>query len=113
MDYVLREAKQKKFIIVDLTGEIDTLNTDKFAGIFQQLFQAENFNIILNFERVTYINSSGLGIIASNLKKAKENRGELRIINVSEEIYEIFDMVRFTKIIKFYDNEEAALKDVI
>jgi anti-sigma B factor antagonist len=44
------------------------------------------------------INSSGLGILISNLKKVKEKSGRLRLINVNEKIFNVFKLTKLNDV---------------
>lgn len=47
---------------------------------------------------LTSINSSGLGILISCLKKIKESKGSLKIININEKILSIFKLTKLDNV---------------
>ena len=53
--------------------------------------------LVLDFEKVTFISSYGLKVILEFYKKMKERNGSLKIKNVSEEIRKSFNLVGFNK----------------
>ena len=83
-------------IIIALKGHIDSANA---AAVEKEINDAVDREapeeIILDAENLEYISSAGLRII---LRLRKESE-DLKIINVSPEIYEIFDMTGFTEIV--------------
>ncbi len=77
----------------ELKGRIDSNNA---AQVEQELFSrlpAGETSVVLDAEKLDYISSAGLRVIL-RLKKACP---DLRVVNVSSEIYEIFDMTGFTE----------------
>ena len=53
--------------------------------------------LVINFEKVTFISSYGLKVILEFYKKMKEREGSLKIKNVPEEIKKSFNLVGFNK----------------
>ena len=53
--------------------------------------------LILDFSEITFISSYGLKVILELYKKMKENGGELKLKNVSEQIRKSFNLVGFNK----------------
>jgi len=113
MDLTLRttnSASGKKVTIIDIVGDIDSEHAPKFKMEIESIINKGNYNSILNFRGVNYINSTGLGVVAAALKKSKENKGELKVLNLNPAVKEIFELIRFTKIIKVYNDEKEAIE---
>lgn len=113
MEYIIRNVDNSKVVVIDLIGELDTMGVQGFKYFIFNLIEQGQVNILLNFAQVSYINSAGLGAIAMVLKKVRDNQGELKIINVSSAIMEIFVMIRFTKVIPIFDSEKGALESFL
>ena len=65
--------------------------------------------IVMNFEKVNFIDSSGIGLIVSVFKTMQEKQGHFAITNLSKKNEEIFTITRLNKILSIHDSEEAAL----
>ena len=82
-----------------LEGRIDTNNA---ADIEKELFSAAECkgstinNIVIDAAALEYISSAGLRVL-SKLRKSLNN--SLPVINVSGDLYEIFDTTGFTKLL--------------
>lgn len=79
-------------------GRIDTNNA---AQIEKELFDAVNTaedvkEIILDASELEYISSAGLRVFMKLRKKFGEN---IRVINVSSEVFDIFDVTGFTELL--------------
>ena len=81
-------------------GRIDFTNSQDLKKDLLNLFD-EGFNeVIIDFEKVESIDSSGLGKLLLFQKKLKERDGILKIINVtSDYIKNMFDMIHLNKVI--------------
>ena len=79
---------------IDLKGRIDSNNAAQVEkDILAQLQGCASDSVILDAADLQYISSAGLRLIL----RLKKTNPELRIINVSSEVYEILDMTGFTE----------------
>jgi anti-sigma B factor antagonist len=67
-------------------------------------------NFIVNLQSVDLINSSGLGILISNLTNVKNNGGDLRLSNLSQKIKQIFQITKLATVFKQFDTVDDAVK---
>ena len=98
----------REFTIVKTTGEnnltysvkgrLDSITSSELQDTLITAFN-ENTRVTLDFEELTYISSAGLRVLLMAQKTASGRKGSFTIINVSNEIKEIFDMTGFTKIL--------------
>ena len=82
--------------VIKLTGRIDTNNAAEWEKKITEQFDTASEN---EFDASTleYISSAGLRVL---MKVRKQAAKELRIFDVSPEVYEIFDMTGFTELFK-------------
>ena len=86
-------TKENNAITVALRGRIDSANAAEAEKEILSLIEGFSGDLILNAAELTYISSAGLRVIL-RLKKANKTT---KIVNVSSEVYEIFDMTGFTE----------------
>ncbi len=83
-------------LTVFLCGHIDSANAAEVeANITAEREKTPSDNIIIDAEKLEYISSAGLRIIL----RIRKDMPDLKIINVSPEVYEILDMTGFTEMI--------------
>ncbi len=70
----------------------DFVESEMTAGIKSFIFDLSGLNSI---------NSSGLGILISCLKKIKSSNGSLRITNANEKIMNIFKLTKLNNVFEF------------
>lgn len=94
MNITYRTDKSILYIVIE--GRIDTSNA---APAEEQIFdikkQNEGKHTVIDADRLTYISSAGLRVIL----KLRREEPKLAIINVSPEVYDVFDMTGFTDMI--------------
>lgn len=83
-------------IVIFLKGHVDSGNAaDVEAEIREACGDVSGRRIMIDAEELEYISSAGLRII---LRLRKEN-ADLQIINVSKDVYEVFEMTGFTEMV--------------
>ena len=94
----------EKTLTIYLEGRIDSNNAADIEKEIDGIIEENDFeSLVLDADKLEYISSAGLRIIL-RLKKANDS---LKIINVSSEVYEIFEMTGFSEIM---DVEKAFRK---
>ena len=82
--------------IISLTGRIDTSNASEWEQKIMQQLSAEKENVF-DASKLEYISSAGLRVL---IKARKKLSCEMRIFDVSPEVYDIFEMSGFTELFK-------------
>jgi anti-sigma B factor antagonist len=95
--------------VVKVSGVVDSETVDLFGETIEKVFEDDCYNLILDIDGLSYINTAGLSIIADAFKQSTQNKGALKILRANDAIRELLDVVRFTKIIDIYEDEEDAI----
>lgn len=95
--------------IVDIKGDIDISTTSIVGDHLKALISDHHYRLLLNLKDVTYVSSAGWGLFISLLKKTRENEGDIKLICLNEDVYEIFKMLSFSRLFFTFDNEDDAL----
>lgn len=87
---------ENNVLTVFLCGHIDSTNAAEIeAKITAEREKSPSENIVVDAEKLEYISSAGLRI----LLRIRKDMPDMKIINVSPEVYEILDMTGFTEMI--------------
>ena len=96
-------------VIIDLQGEINALANQELQMVYEQAEKVDSRTILLNFEKVSYINSTGIAIIVGLLTKARQSQHKIAACGLSDHYMEIFDITRLSDYIKVFTDEPSAL----
>lgn len=109
----LKFQKENKKLIVYMMGELDHHSAEEVRSkIDDRLDRDEVEMLIMDFTNVTFMDSSGIGVVIGRYKKLSLKKGEVCITNVNNSVKRVFDLSGMFKIIKLYDNVEQALKSI-
>lgn len=102
----------KGYTILSLIGDLDMWTLPLAKERINGLVNEGKVKIILDLERMNYIDSSGLGFFIGTLKKLRDAGGDLILVNLNAYIYGIFKLIQLQHIIKTYDSLEEAEKEL-
>ncbi len=97
-------------LVVRISGELDMLVTDKIRrDIDQKLDENEIKNLILNLEKVSFIDSSGLGLILGRYKKISAQNGRMHIVGARPQVQKILFFSGINKLISMHNQEQDVI----
>lgn len=95
---------------IKLKGEIDVYTAPRLKEEIVALIASGCSNVIVDLQNVAFIDSSGLGVLVSALRRARERNGAVRIVCTRENILKIFRITGLDKVFPiFSDAAEARL----
>ncbi|MGM8366694.1 anti-sigma F factor antagonist [Virgibacillus sp. W0181] len=97
-------------LVVRLAGELDHHEANQLREKWQDTIYKNSIkHMILNLEAVTFMDSSGLGVMLGRYKEVLQLGGEMIVCSISPPISRLFEMSGMFKIIRQEENEESAL----
>jgi len=93
------------------TEHLDALNSEEVKKLLIN-GSADAEKVILNLEKITFVDSSGLGVILTVFRHIKENNGKMLICSVKESVKVLFKLVRLSHMIEIVDSEKEALNQI-
>ena len=95
--------------VVDISGQLDTFTIPDVKAEFNKLTDSRHYNLVLNLQKVDYINSTGIGAIVAVAKQVSGRKGNLKIFGMKDDIRKVFDLVGASKVLEIFETEEDAL----
>jgi anti-sigma B factor antagonist len=99
-------------VIFDMEGEIkrsDITDVTLHQLVKEQLDSGKR-KILLNFDRVEFIDSFGVGEILASYISTHNLGGKLKLVKISKKLFLIFQVTMLTKVLDIFEDEEAAMK---
>jgi hypothetical protein len=60
---------------------------------------------------VNYVSSAGWGAFVGEIRGIREHGGDLKIVQMTPDVFEVFEMLEFNRILDYYDTIEEAVND--
>ena len=97
---MIKSRKSGDQLIVYLSGEIDHCAADRLRGEIETLLQDAGIRrLVLNFEHVDFMDSSGVGMIIGRYKTMRERGGTVAACGLRPPAEKLFRMAGLHRII--------------
>jgi len=108
---ICKHEVSKGVCVVTIEGNIalDGVNEAK-SYLKPHLDNPEVKGLVINFEKVNFIDSSGIGLIVSIFKTMQQKQGKFALSNLSKKNEEIFSITRLNKILDIFPTTDEAKK---
>ena len=109
-EYLEAAVRQEPGVaVLDLMGEINGFAEEALNAAYAEAESNDPEAILLNFEGVDYINSTGIALIVGLLAKARAAHRSLLACNLSEHYVEIFNITRLSDFMSVFPDEQTAV----
>ena len=95
---------------IDLEGEVTGFAETIMTEAYNQATKDNPHSVIINFSKLEYMNSSGIGLLVTILIRAQRQKIKLLACGLSEHYIQIFELTRLNEAIGIYVTEADALK---
>ncbi|MDQ3237679.1 MAG: STAS domain-containing protein [Actinomycetota bacterium] len=99
-----------KVSVVDVKGELTAFAEGVLMDAYGQASEGGVRGIVMNFEGLEYMNSSGIGLLVTLLIRVNREKQKLLIYGLSDHYQSIFQITRLDDAIAIHDSEEDAVK---
>ena len=95
--------------IIDIEGDVSAFAEDVLMEAYSEASSPTTRTIILNFNGLEYMNSSGIGLLVTLLIRANRQKQRMFAFGLSEHYKHIFELTRLNEAIGIYDTEADVL----
>lgn len=108
----------KVLIAKILEEKFTNVDANDFRETMEEQIRKDELKIILDLEKVKYMDSSALGSVITTRNRLEEHAealdssGILAVANLGKNVKTIFDVFKMDSILRIYDDLDSAVKDI-
>jgi anti-sigma B factor antagonist len=106
---LLDESVSETVHVVAPSGEIDMVTAPQLGRRLLSLFEEGKTRFVVDLSKVTFMDSTGIGVILDALRRLKARRGRLVLVCPSERILRPFEITGLVGYLKIFGTREEAL----
>ena len=95
--------------IIDIQGDVSAFAEDILMEAYSEASSPTTRTIILNFNGLEYMNSSGIGLLVTLLIRVNRQKQRMLAFGLSDHYQHIFELTRLNEAIGIYDTEADVL----
>lgn len=108
---LIKEKREDIFIIRLQDERLDTRIAPDLKTEFLKACESSESKIMVDLEKVSYIDSSGLGALLFGLRQFREQGGDLKLIHVASRVQKLLKIAHLNDHLLCYENEAELFRD--
>lgn len=108
-DMEYREECINDVDVMRISGRIDLVTSNTLKDAIRERLHRQRLALVLNLERVDFINSSGLGALVSMLKDVRLVNGRMALCDLAPYVQEIFEITQLSNVFEIFPGEKEAV----
>jgi anti-sigma B factor antagonist len=110
MSMTITQREVRGVTILDLEGRLVMEDgVPQLTEHLNALIRQARPRILLNFEKVTYLDSAGVGAIAWKFATARRRDVDVRLLNLRRKSHNVLKTTRLLTVLKAFDSEDEAI----
>ena len=107
---IVEKKHTENFTILYVEGLIKLgESAEFFSSALENVLKNESSNVIIDFTKIDYIDSTGIGELVGYLGKFTTQNRKLILVNPSERIMKLLKLAKLDTVFKIYSTEEEAI----
>lgn len=110
MDLMMRDyAAEADTTVIEVSGEIDVYTAPRLRERIISLVDAGHYQLIVDMERVEFLDSTGLGVLVGGLKRVRAQDGHIDLVCTQGRILRIFRITGLSKVFDIFESVADAV----
>lgn len=105
----VKTESKNGLMVCRVEGDIDISCSPDLKKVFDKLIAQKTPKIVIEFSKVTYVDSSGLATLVGILKNMRSYGGRMRLAGMSTKIKGLFEITKLDKLFEIMATEEEAI----
>ena len=106
----ISQREVRGVVILDLAGRfVFEDGVEQFVEQINALLKQSYKRILLNFDQITYLDSAGVGAIASKYMTARKKNADVKLLNLRRKSHNVLNTTRLLSVLQSFDSEEEAI----
>jgi anti-sigma B factor antagonist len=109
MDLRLEVSERDGWSIVEVGGEVDVATAPRLREQLIALVNEQRYHLVVSLEGVDFIDSTGLGVLISGLKRVKTHGGRFSLVCTEPRILKVFEITGLLAVFNVRGTLEEAI----
>jgi anti-sigma B factor antagonist len=96
--------------VIEIVGDLKVFDLADYTAFFDDYLSDGHRNIIIDFSKINYIDSTAIGLLVNIKRNAEEVGGSLKISSVNDDIMNVFSITGIDHFMEIFPTVEDALK---
>jgi anti-sigma B factor antagonist len=107
-DLLLQTREMGDWTVVDVEGEVDLYTAPRLKDVVSDLAAGGRNHIAVELGGVEFMDSTGLGVLISGLKRCREGGGDLALVGPTEPVRKVLSITGLDKVFPIHQTTAEA-----
>lgn len=112
VDLEISSASVGALTVVAVAGEVDVYTAPALDEVLSAAIAEGRADLVVDLSGVSFLDSTGLGVLVKALKRAREADGSLAVATESERVLKVFRITGLDLVIPVYATAEEAVAEI-
>lgn len=109
----LKFDREDDKLIASIIGELDHHSAEEVRVRIDDRIERDDVKkVILDFHGVTFMDSSGIGVVVGRYKKVTSRGGKICIVDINKSVKRVFELAGLFNIINSFDSVDEAIRSI-
>ena len=105
------ERRNEDVVVIDLMGELTRESRDvQLRSIILDLLDRDEKKILLNFDKMSYMDDAGVGELVASYTTASTHEAELKLLNLPRAIHDFLQSTQLISVFEHFSDEAKAVE---
>ncbi len=109
MDLGLEQIERDGVVVLTARGEIDVSTAPQLRQQLVEISAAGAGSVVVDLDSVDFLDSTGLGVLVSGLKRFRTSGGDLLVVCTKPRIMKVFEITGLTRVFSMHGTVDEAL----
>lgn len=109
MELILASRPEGRYHVLEVAGEVDAHTATQLRSRFLELLNAGHHDLVADLQGVTFLDSTGLGVLVGVLKRIRGAEGSLSLVCVEDRVLKIFRITGLDQVFTIHATLQSAL----
>jgi anti-sigma B factor antagonist len=95
--------------VIAVTGDIDVMNAGQLRELLLEQYAAGARHFVLDLSDVTFLDSTGLGVLVATHRRTRNGAGSLRLVVTRKQLLQLLRMTGLNSVFRVYPSMDDAL----
>ena len=108
--FTVERSDKDEVSVLHVFGFLDLHTVPQFEEAIQDLVNDKRFKIVIDFRKLDYISSAGLGVFMGFIEEIREQQGDIKLCCMPDRVYKVFDLLGFPALFEILTSQEEAIQ---
>ncbi len=109
MDLSVESRDQGTWAVIDVDGEVDMFTAPKLREALIQSIEQGHERLVVDLGDVSFMDSTGLGVLIGALRRIRERSGEMSLVCSSRPVLRVLEVTGLHNVFTIHESLEGAL----